>query len=269
MLGLKKNIRQHIYTNKSKYVLYAVLFFFAIYLVIFSVYIYEKQQWERSFVNKYIHDNNFRDVGKSLNACLKYPVFNTGVWFRANRYFSGKDCSQIHNPGSIYSLNFDPMDPHEYYCNRSDTQKITGVFYNTDWTIHDIEDPAQWADPLFQKTMCLYINHVLSDMVNKQKILVHCTDGRDRTGAFVGLLALALGESAGIPNSTLISAIECDYEKTNGLSYSKKGHMFAMLENIKSQYPSILGFLKSQDCIRMDLLNKASNLWVINSKMFR
>ena len=63
-----------------------------------------------------IKDANFRDLGQSINSCLKKQglpdIFQDNLVYRANRFFSGWSCNSVGNPQQIFTLNFVPEQNH-------------------------------------------------------------------------------------------------------------------------------------------------------------
>lgn len=89
--------------NKAKKVTISILVFVFILAMIsggiFYLYKRDKSKHEpKLWIGLFDYRLNFRDVGQSLNQCLNKEVFNTGLVFRSNKYFSGWSCDKIQNP---------------------------------------------------------------------------------------------------------------------------------------------------------------------------
>ncbi|GHS88375.1 hypothetical protein FACS189487_06490 [Campylobacterota bacterium] len=176
---------------------------------------------------------NFRDVGESLNQCLNKDVFRTGLVFRSNKYFSGWSCDRIGNPQKIYTLNFEPHEPHDYYCKNSDGSEIVGVYTNTTFEIQAVENLNDWERPEFRQTMCTLFRDTLDDIIEERNFLFHCSAGRDRTGAFAAMFSTMLAEQKEIVDEKFIDALECDYQKTSSLKQEKYGHIKLFIEDMQ------------------------------------
>jgi hypothetical protein len=178
---------------------------------------------------------NFRDLGQSLNQCLQQDVFEEGLIFRANKNFTGWSCNQIQNPKTIYSLNYDPEKPQQYFCEEDNGQILVGKHFNETFVIKDIIDLKNWEDPEFKDTMCTFLQDTVADLANRRKFLYHCDAGRDRTGALSAILAMIAAEEQNLDRTEVINAIECDYRKTSTLEEEKKGLMKTFLTHMQSQ----------------------------------
>ena len=69
-------------------------------------------------------DNNYRDIGQSINDCLAEDIFKKDVVHRAAGWFSGWSCSNVGNPDVIFSLNYSPIKKERFFCHEQDG-KIT------------------------------------------------------------------------------------------------------------------------------------------------
>ena len=141
-------------------------------------------------------------MGQSLNQCLNKDVFNTGMVYRSNRYFSGWSCDKIHNPDKIYSLDYSPWNPHAYYCEQSNGGRLIGFHPNTTFEISDIEKLSNWQKPEFKNAMCVFFKDTLDDLINHKSFLYHCDMGRDRTGAYTAMLTMMLAEQKSFNNES-------------------------------------------------------------------
>ena len=65
-------------------------------------------------------------------------------------------------------------------------------------------------------------------------MLIHCDAGRDRSGAVSALLIAMAAEKSGLLDERMISAIECDYRKTQSLIEDKYGRMSNFIRNLKN-----------------------------------
>ncbi|MES2614253.1 MAG: tyrosine-protein phosphatase [Bdellovibrionota bacterium] len=220
------------------------LFSLAIILVVVIIFSYiykrDKNKFEpRLWIGFFDYRLNFRDVGQSLNQCLKKEVFQTGLVYRSNRYFSGWSCDKIHNPDKIYSLNYSPWHPHAYYCEQNNNRHLTGFHPNTTFEISDIEQLSNWQRPEFKNSLCVFFKETLNDLVERKSFLVHCDMGRDRTGAFTAMFTMMLAEeqtqTTSFATEEMQDAIECDYEKTHSLEKEKIGRMKNFLKHMEKQ----------------------------------
>ena len=74
-------------------------------------------------------DNNYRDIGQSINDCLAEDIFKKDVVHRAAGWFSGWSCSNVGNPDVIFSLNYSPIKKERFFCHEQDGKNIR-KFYN-------------------------------------------------------------------------------------------------------------------------------------------
>lgn len=196
-------------------------------------------RWEGFF-----HDQNYRDLGESLNACLGRSVFQEGVITRSAGWFSGWSCDKVGNPDIIYSLNFDPSKNERYFCQSKD-EKMIGKVLNDQFLLSDIEFVDRWSDPNTRDTVCAYLKGVTGSISDGKTVLVHCNAGRDRTGAFSAIVAALVSETAGILDQTMIDAIECDYQKTESLAESNYGRMANFINQMLDQ-GGVSSFIQQQ-----------------------
>lgn len=235
----------------------------AVFLLSYSIYWFDKKKYEpKLWIGLFDYRLNFRDVGESLNQCLNQKVFQPGLVFRSNKYFSGWSCDKIQNPQKIYSLNYSINEPHSYFCERSDGSKLSGIHPNTTFEISDIENFENWKRPEFKSTMCTFFKETLHDLVLGTSFLFHCDVGRDRTGAFAAMLAMALAEQKNLPHEKIVDAIECDYEKTRSLESFKKGKMKQFLNETKASQQGVSTFLEKECDINKELLSEAASRFI-------
>ncbi|WP_186648468.1 tyrosine-protein phosphatase [Fluviispira vulneris] len=233
-------------------------------LASFIGYIYkrDKNKYEpKLWVGLLDYRLNFRDLGESLNKCLKKDIYKTGLVYRSNKYFSGWSCDRIKNPDKIYSLNFSPSDPHAYYCEKEDGTRLFGSHPNTDFVISDIENLENWKKPEFKNSMCQLFKSALDDITQNKSFLFHCDVGRDRTGTFAAMIAMMLSEKKNIANENVIESIECDYEKTTALESFKKGRMENFLKEMVEQ-GGVSEFIQTQCDLSSDLIVQAADNFI-------
>lgn len=250
---------------KTKIIL-ACVFLVAAVSIPFT-YIYQRDKhnyYPKLWLGYFDYRLNLRDLGESLNQCLNKKVFATDLVYRSNRYFSGWSCTKIHNPEHIYSLNYDPRDPHEYFCNQDNGTKHVGVHYNTDFMIDSIENFKDWKNPVFKKALCEFFENSLQDLANQKNFLFHCTAGRDRTGTFAAMLTMLLAEQKHLNTRQIQNAIECDYEKTSSLGMDKKGRMLRVLQEL--QYKGgVTSFINDHCHIPSSVITKAADNFILTN----
>lgn len=251
--------------NKKKLLLFILIPQILIVGIIAGIgYVYkrDKSKYEpKLWIGFFDYRLNFRDVGESLNKCLKKEVFNTGLIYRSNKYFSGWSCDKIKNPNKIYSLNFSPWDPHSYYCEMNDGKRKYGFHPNTTFEISDIENLKNWKTLEDKQTMCTFCQKTLTDFADKNSFLFHRDVGRDRTGAFAAMISMIALEQNNLVNDTTIEAIECDYEKTSALEKHKIGRMRTFMKDMQSR-GGVSSFLEKECGITSDLMLQAANNFI-------
>ena len=230
----------------------------AIIGVIFYIYKRDKSKYEPKL---WIGMFDYRDVGQSLNQCLKKDVFNTGLMFRSNKYFSGWSCDKIQNPSKIYSLNYSPWNPHSYYCEKPDGSRLNGFHPNTAFEISDIENLENWKRPEFKSAMCTFFNESIHNLIKKETFLFHCDVGRDRTGAFAAMMSMIMLEQKNLVSEETINAIECDYEKTSALEKHKIGRMKNFMTEMKDK-GGVSQFIENECGIKPNTLLQAANQFI-------
>lgn len=246
-----------------------IIIFLAVFFILGSIasvigYVYkrDKSKYEpKLWIGLFDYRLNFRDVGESLNKCLKRDVFNTGLMFRSNKYFSGWSCDKIQNPKKIYSLNFSPWDPHSYYCEKNDGTRMYGFHPNTEFEISDIEKLDNWKRPEFKSSMCTFFKETMQDLIQKNSFLFHCDVGRDRTGAFAAMMSMIMLEQKKLSNTEMINAIECDYEKTSALEKQKIGRMKDFMLEMQSK-GGVSKFIETECNINPEILSKAADQFI-------
>ena len=210
-------------------------------LGIYGFYVLKGDENLKFHIEGMMGRTNFRDVGESVNQCLGDQFLKEDRLFRAKRQFSGWSCSSVGAPDKIYSLNHDHKKPRSYYCWQG-TQIKKGIVLNST-RFDDAEFIKNWhEDAHIRETSCQYLERMMADLINQEKILMHCDAGRDRTGALSALLAGLVLEDE-VEFKSLNSALECDYRKSKNLSQSFYGRIQTFHEDIVSQYRSIELFL--------------------------
>ncbi|KTC89491.1 tyrosine-protein phosphatase [Fluoribacter dumoffii] len=242
---------------------------------------------------KWKNNNNFRDAGISLNtSCtfnapnynsilsLKKPgsdqLFKTNILYRANKKFSGGSCEDVGNPDVILDLEYAPGQSPTY-CVTKDNKKVVAKVFNTSGdAIHSIE--ALPYLPEQQKAdVCNYIKEGITDISQGKSILVHCSSGKDRTGAYVALLTYLFTEAENISGDQkqgIETAIMCDYLRSGTGIFSSRHapshYQQNYLEDMDLYNGNAAAFLINQ-CnsvgvtISTDVIKKAADNF-INSK---
>ena len=100
-------------------------------------------------------DNNYRDIGKSINGCLAEDIFKKDVVHRAAGWFSGWSCSNVGNPDVIFSLNYSPIKKERFFCHEPDG-KIIGKYYNDEIVLNDLEFISNWENEKIRIPTCLF-----------------------------------------------------------------------------------------------------------------
>ena len=176
-------------------------------------------------------NNNYRDIGQSINDCLAEDIFKKDVVHRAAGWFSGWSCSNVGNPDVIFSLNYSPIKKERFFCHEPDG-KIIGKFYNDEIVLNDLEFISNWENEKIRIPTCLFFENILLDIIAEKKVLIHCDAGRDRSGTISALLIAMASEKAGLLDENMINAIECDYRKTESLVEEKYGRMSNFIRNL-------------------------------------
>ena len=179
----------------------------------------------------FYHDMNHRDLGQSINHCLEVDIFKNNVVHRAAGWFSGWSCSKVGNPDVIFSLNYSPIKKERFFCHEPE-EKIIGKYFNDEIVLNDLEFISNWEDEKIRIPTCLFYENILIDIISGKKVLIHCDAGRDRSGAISALLIAMASEKAGLLDERMISAIECDYRKTESLIEDKYGRMSNFIKNL-------------------------------------
>ena len=260
------NSKRHTLSKKKFIIIITIVTFVLASLVAIIGYIYkrDKSKYEpKLWIGLFDYRLNFRDVGDSLNKCLNKDLFNTGMMFRSNKYFSGWSCDKIQNPKKIYSINFSPWDPHSYYCEKSDGTRMYGFHPNTTFEISDIEKLENWQRPEFKLTMCSFFRESVQDLIQKNSFLFHCDVGRDRTGAFAAMMSMMMLEQKNLSNDEMINAIECDYEKTSALEKHKIGRMKNFMKEMQAG-GGVSKFIENTCEIKPETLAQAANQFIKN-----
>ena len=179
----------------------------------------------------FYHDMNHRDLGQSINNCLEEDIFKKDVVHRSAVWFSGWSCSKVGDPDVIFSLNYSPIKKERFFCHEPE-EKIIGKFFNDEIVLNDLEFISNWENEKIRIPTCLFYENILLDIVAEKKVLIHCDAGRDRSGAISSVLIAMASEKAGLLDERMISAIECDYRKTESLIKDKYGRMSNFIINL-------------------------------------
>ena len=179
----------------------------------------------------FYHDMNHRDLGQSINNCMEEDIFKKDVVHRSAGWFSGWSCSKVGDPDVIFSLNYSPIKKERFFCHESD-EKIIGKFFNDEIVLNDLEFISNWENEKIRIPTCLFYENILLDIIAEKKVLIHCDAGRDRSGAISAVLIAMASEKAGLLDERMISAIECDYRKTESLIEEKYGRMSNFIINL-------------------------------------
>jgi len=204
----------------------------------------------------FYHDMNHRDLGLSINDCLDEEIFKNNVVHRSAGWFSGWSCSKVGDPDVIFSLNYSPINNERFFCHESE-EKIIGKFFNDEIVLNDLEFISNWENEKIRIPTCLFYENILNDIIAEKKVLIHCDAGRDRTGAISALLMAMASEKAGLLDERMISAIECDYRKTESLIAEKYGRMSNFIRNLING-GGVNEFLIQQCNLPINIISKAS-----------
>ena len=204
----------------------------------------------------FYHDMNHRDLGLSINDCLDEEIFKNNVVHRSAGWFSGWSCSKVGDPDVIFSLNYSPINKERFFCHESE-EKIIGKFFNDEIVLNDLEFISNWENEKIRIPTCLFYENILNDIIAEKKVLIHCDAGRDRSGAVSALLMAMASEKAGLLDERMISAIECDYRKTESLIEEKYGRMSNFIRNLING-GGVNEFLIQQCNLPTNIISKAS-----------
>ena len=204
----------------------------------------------------FYHDMNHRDLGLSINDCLDEEIFKNNVVHRSAGWFSGWSCSKVGDPDVIFSLNYSPINKERFFCHESE-EKIIGKFFNDEIVLNDLEFISNWENEKIRIPTCLFYEIILLDIIAEKKVLIHCDAGRDRSGAISALLMAMASEKAGLLDERMISAIECDYRKTESLIEEKYGRMSNFIRNLING-GGVNEFLIQQCNLPINIISKAS-----------
>jgi len=205
---------------------------------------------------------NFRDIGKSLNSCMKAeglePAFAEGRLMRANKWFSGWSCEDVGNPDRIVTLNYQPQNRWRYYCRKDDGTKLTGFYANREFELNNIEFIDTWSAVENRQAICQHITHILNSLSQGYSTLFHCEAGRDRTGAMAAIIPTLLYESAGHQvDEKFVNALECDYQKSPSLKEHKYGRIRTFLADTTSEGGTFTDWIREQCDLSPAVLSKA------------
>jgi hypothetical protein len=205
----------------------------------------------------FYHDQNFRDVGLSLNTCLGGDHFRAGVLMRSAGWFSGWDCELVGTPDVIFSLNYAPTRQERYFCQRGD-EKVIGRHYNPAVQLNNLEFSESWQDDAMRQAACDFTRAILEAIAAGRRVLIHCDAGRDRTGAMAGLIAAMAAERQGQLGRRIIAAAECDYRKTRSLVPEKFGRIEDWLKQLQRE-GGVVGFLRETCGLTETLMAEAGD----------
>ena len=243
---------------------FLIFIFFMSLLLTFMIYIKIKSllgdnsnlplaiRWEGFY-----HDMNYRDLGKSINECYGENIFKEDVVSRSAGWFSGWSCDKIGTPDVLFSLNFSPKKNEHFFCYNSD-QKLIGKSFEQKIVLNDIEFIENWSNSDIRQTTCKYIDNIFVDIISGKKVHFHCDAGRDRAGSISALIIGLISEKKNLLNNKMVSAIECDYRKTESLVIEKYGRMEKFLRDI-SQEKSIEDFILEKCSISEDKIETVAN----------
>ena len=204
----------------------------------------------------FYHDMNHRDLGQSINDCLDEEIFKNDVVHRSAGWFSGWSCSKVGNPDVIFSLNYSPINKERFFCHEPE-EKIIGKFFNDEIVLNDLEFITNWESEKIRIPTCLFYENILMDIIAEKKVLIHCDAGRDRSGAISALLIAMASEKAGLLDERMISAIECDYRKTESLIEDKYGRMSNFVRELIAR-GGVDEFLIQQCNLPTNIISEAS-----------
>ena len=204
----------------------------------------------------FYHDMNHRDLAQSINHCLEEEIFKKDVVHRSAGWFSGWSCSKVGNPDVIFSLNYSPINKERFFCHEHE-EKIIGKFFNNEIVLNDLEFISNWENEKIRIPTCLFYENILLEIIAEKKVLIHCDAGRDRSGAISALLIAMASEKAGLLDERMISAIECDYRKTQSLIEDKYGRMSNFVRELITR-GGVDEFLIQQCDLPKNIISKAS-----------
>ena len=187
---------------------------------------------------------------------MEEDIFKRDVVHRSAGWFSGWSCSKVGDPDVIFSLNYSPINKERFFCHESE-EKIIGKFFNDEIVLNDLEFISNWENEKIRIPTCLFYENILNDIIAEKKVLIHCDAGRDRSGAVSALLMAMASEKAGLLDERMISAIECDYRKTESLIEEKYGRMSNFIRNLING-GGVNEFLIQQCNLPINIISKAS-----------
>ena len=114
-----------------------------------------------------------------------------------------------------------------------------------------------FQDIFLHSILALRLWKKISTKIAEKKVLIHCDAGRDRSGAVSALLMAMASEKAGLLDERMISAIECDYRKTESLIEEKYGRMSNFIRNLING-GGVNEFLIQQCNVPINIISKAS-----------
>jgi hypothetical protein len=213
-------------------------------------------------------DKNFRDVGQSINQCYGRPIMREGVFFRSNGWFSGWSCDTIGNPDKIISLNFNPKKNQMFFCWDNEHNKPNiGQVPTYDIRVSSMEFMSLWSDDRKREGFCTSLKSVIAQLDTHSKTLIHCDAGRDRTGLISAMLAAVTAEYNSMLDDKMLTAIECDYRKTESLVEDKYGRMGNFVSETLAT-DGMISFISRQCGIERDaVISTAQNLSLPDHKL--
>lgn len=255
-----------------------------------SPFIYADYDGLTTDYRQWANDYNFRDVAKSLNTACEFNAptydgdggelkkdktkfrFVENLLLRSNIRFSGKQCSLVGNPQLILDLRYDPQEGTTSKCIRSNNTVLNGTYFNTTGEVlHQVEAMEFQADAK-KADICRYFKEGFASIAANKPVLVHCASGKDRTGAYVAMMAYAMLETMGLSSDDFTNAqtrITCDYLRS-GLSVwgpRRAPSMFPLsfIVNYDSKYGSEVAYFVNECNIDEALIKKAAGNFIKKS----
>ena len=200
----------------------------------------------------FVKSKNFRDVSESFNACYGEKKLRGGLLSRSNAWFSGWSCADVNSPEVIFTLNYNPLKPHIYFCDGKEVP-VVGKYFAQTKELSDLEFLETWNDPESRSVACRFLTEIMASVIQEKRTLVHCDAGRDRTGA---VSAILMGVAAEPLDEKKIDAIECDYRLSKSLRPYKYGRVRNFLHEISKNYDSVPKWLEKTCGISLEQSKK-------------